>query len=226
MTTTIAIAGAEFTKSIENVFLPFLDEAELFVLPGTDFATSTENLAPNGVATATVIGSPTYGAAYISTTQAIGLEFAMTADWPYTMIAAGRYTSGAPQYMGPWKSGASNGQLGGAANTTTTISMVGSTRSSIVGAAETDFVFHAAAYDGATARAWRKDRAGLRASAASYVTAQQSGGFCRVGAGSSPSGAGDVAAAIFYPRVLTTKEVLQLYRYLKKILPVRGITFA
>lgn len=99
MTISIEIPGASFTKYFDRAKLPYLSQAVGYYLLGADAASTTKNLVPGSeYPTASVVGSPAYGAGYAEvtgTTSRINGGFTSTTS-AFTHIAVA---------TAPWASG-------------------------------------------------------------------------------------------------------------------------
>jgi len=223
------ISDVTFSKFVAEV-PPHLDRAQLFQLLGGNEALSARNWA--GTKTPSiVIGAPGYAAGYCTLSEANGFEAALPAGRePFTHIAVTTLNSGGSGYMGQWVSegGAVNGVNLMLRSSGNLALAVDNNLRATLAMGDNGFQFIAGSYDRvSTTAALYKGSAGALAKATGPHNSVGSAlAKFRVGASLQSVGQMSVAAVMTFNSALTEAEILDIYGYLRRLLPRRGVTVA
>jgi len=223
MTISIKLTDATFDNFLFTV-PPCLSRAKVFLLPGTDQASSVTNYADLGVP-ATVIGTPTYGEGYAAlTSQSNGFQCGSSRSSPFTHVLVVAYAS--TGLCGNWTSASATLQpnLVGNSGGTVRVYVDGAQRASQVRAEDSSFAFIAASHDNTTAKIYHRATGGMVTTSGAYGAVGDSPTPFRVGGTGYPDPTVfHVAASLSFDSALTAGEIAELYDYLKYVVAQRGI---
>lgn len=226
MTISIAVPGVTFTKYVSKVLLPFIEEAAAYNLYGGDAASSKLNRAINATVQSLEIGTPIYGAGFVTASNINGFNTGLLLDAPYTQIVISQNISGTGALIGRGNgadsfvdmlTSESNGVLlytwpdGNKANGLDVTA---------------SFALNGASWGGGNKSAvFSHNGNNLNYNLTSVNIAKTITPTSNMRIGASYGGFSfNIAASVFFPRELTPAEIVQVYAYLKPLLATRGVT--
>lgn len=231
MTLSLKIPGASFTKFFDYAHIPYVENAQALFFLGTDAASSCANqIEGSAYPTASVIGTPVYGAGFATISGANGFDADFTGgNAPLTMICTHGSTTSTCGLVG-FADGTTNKSLiytVGAnamyANQDATVRLNGSAFTLPAG----KHALSAYTFDGSNGYLRRAISRVMTTISGAYSSTGAAVKPFRVGAsGVGPANTGPISSAAVFNRALTEAEILNVYDYLSLRLAARGITLA
>lgn len=226
MTFSTKITDANFTKYV-TALPPHLELAQMFLLLGTDAASSRKNYA-GAKQDATVVGTPTYGTGFATLSAlANGFEAPMAGSKsPFTHIAVVKpFAFANSGYCGNWVQTAGVANLLNKASSTLLKLAVDGNQRVEVAMAGAGFQFIAGSHDLTTAKVYCAANGVLNSGSLAFSGNTATAAKFRIGAnGYGSEGNFDAAAVMTFNTALTDQQVADIYGYLKTLLSLRGIS--
>lgn len=233
MTISITVPDVTFTKVVSNVLMPHIESAVAFYLYGGDAAQSVINRTLNPAANGVVAGAPTYNANSANISNTAGFATGFLVDTPFTQVFVGKLLTGScspigrepggeaqldmiqvvggtPYVLRTYANGVNAQGLNVPLASLQQFNMLGA-RWGGTGTKPNIYFFDGATFTSATASV----------NMTQTVTPTKP---LRVGACGSGTGTWEAAASVFFDRVLTDGELLEVKLYLKGLLASRGVT--
>jgi hypothetical protein len=234
MTFAIKTAGADFSKYVGTELPPYVEDALVYYLCGTDASSTLKNRVPGASTDGVAVGSLSYGTGYVGIPVLGGInsQIAGTRN-PQTQILVATRAAGAAGgqvICGHWNPSDSGERFDGIYDKETGgvdygLFVNGITSQTYVGdgLSDGDYNFVAAAYDGLTGTLFVGKSGELYLNSVAY-TDPNGGTFAwRIGA-TGYVATFNVAAAMLFDSKLTNKQILEIYEYFSAIMPGRSIT--